>query len=82
MQFGAGKLNEVRQQVHHTPLPKKKFTETLKDVFVISDPSITTVPRRKCWQFYHKNGLVATAVQFDSSMDDKDVYKQIRKRFC
>ena len=82
MQFGVGKLNEVRQQVHHTPLPKKKFTETLKDVFLISDPSITTVPRRNSWQFYHKNGLVATAVQFDSSMDDQDVYKQIRKRFC
>ena len=82
MQFGAGKLNEASQQVHHTRLPKKKLTETLKDVFLISDPSITTVPRRNSRQFYHKNGLVATAVQFGSSMDNEDVYKQIRKSFC
>ena len=28
------------------PTSKKKLTETLKDVFLTSDPSITTVPRR------------------------------------
>ena len=78
MQFGAGKLNEASQQVHH-PIFKKKFTEILKDVFLISEPSVATVPRRNN---YYKNGLVANAVQFNSSMDDEDVYKQIRKRFC
>ena len=54
----------------------------MKDVFLISGPSTAIVPRRNSQQFYYKNGLVATAVQFDSSMDDEDVYKQIRKRFC
>ena len=47
------------------PTSKKKLTETLKDVFLLSDPSITAVPRRKSRQFYYKNGLVATAGQFD-----------------
>ena len=64
------------------PTYKEKFTETLQDVFLISGTSVTTVPRRSSQQFYCKNGFVATAVQFDSSMDGEDVYKQIRKRFC
>ena len=54
----------------------------MKDVFFTSDRSITTVPRRNTKQFYYKNCLVVTAEQFDSSMDDEDVYKQIRKRYC
>ena len=82
MQFGDGKLNEARQQVHHTPLSKKKFTKTFKDVLLISDLSVATVRRRNNRQFYYKYGLVATAVQLNSTMDDEDVYKQIRKMFC
>ena len=83
MQFGDGKLNEARQQVHHTPLSKKKFTKILKDVLLISDLSVATVPRRNSRQFYYRHGLVATAAaQLNSTMDDEDVYRQIRKMFC
>ena len=61
---------------------QKRAYWNLKDVVLISEPSITTVPRRNSWQFFYKNGLVETAMQFDSSMDDENVYKQIRKSFC
>ena len=54
----------------------------MKDVFLISDPSVATVPRKNSRQFYYKNGLVVTAVQFDLSIDDEDVHKQTRTRFC
>ena len=59
------------------PHLQKKVSETLQDVFLISGTSVTTVPRRSSQQFYCKNGFMATAVQFDSSMDSEDVYKQI-----
>ena len=77
-------LESYTKQVSKFIIPhfQKKFTETFKDSFLISDLSIKTVPRRNSGQFYYKNGLVAAVVQFDSSMDDEDVYKQIRERFC
>ena len=34
MQFGAGKLNEASQQVHHTPLPKKSLLKPWKIYFL------------------------------------------------
>ena len=54
----------------------------MKYVFLISDPSVATVPRKNSRQFYYKNDLVVTAVQFDLSIDDEDIHKQTRTRFC
>lgn len=60
---------------------KKPFTETLKDVFLIPDPSMTNVPRRGTRERLYKKGLVASAVKFNNRVGDIDIRVEIASRF-
>ena len=51
----------------------EKVFESLKDIFFIIDPSVSTVPRKADRQFYYQNNLVASAVKFNSTMNETDV---------
>ena len=48
------KAKRSKSESSSYPIFKKRFTETLKDVFLISDPSVATVPRRNSDNFITK----------------------------
>jgi hypothetical protein len=56
----------------------KAVQETLKDVFMIVDPNISAVPRRNGRQLYYVNNLVASAVKFNSNMEEGDIGEAIK----
>ena len=56
------KAKRSKSESSSYPIFKKRFTETLKDVFLISDPSVATVPRRNSDNFI-TNDLVNPGVE-------------------
>jgi len=56
---------------------KIKITECLKDVFFLLCGT-EHVPRKMRREKYYSNGLVATAVRFDSLMDEVQIRESIR----
>ena len=58
-----------------------KISHIVKDIFLIPDPSIKIVPRKKKRQDYCINNLVASAVKFHSMMKEKDIRDEIGRSF-
>ena len=60
---------------------KEKVLETMKDVFLIDDPTIEIVPRKGERQYFYQNDLVASAVKFSSNMTENDIRWEIMNQF-
>ena len=58
-------------------ITSEKFSHIVKDVFLIPDPSIKIVPRKKKRQDYYVNNLVGSALKFHSMMEEKDIRDEI-----
>ena len=57
-----------------------KVSHIVKDIFLIPDPSIKVVPRKKKRQDYINN-FVNSAVKFHSMMEEKDIRDEIGRGF-
>ena len=58
-----------------------KVSHIVKDIFLIPDPSIKVVPRKKKRQDYYINNFVNSAVKFRSMMEEKDIRDEIGRGF-
>ena len=59
----------------------RKVTQTIKDIFLLNDPAIDTVPHKSERQFFCQHGLTACAVKFTSDMLEDDIIQHISKQF-
>ena len=78
---GRGKRKANSFAVRKSIKKGKKVAETLKEVFLVYDPNIDTVPRKSERQFYYRNKLVASAIKFNADMNETDVRLEILTHF-
>lgn len=59
---------------------KRKDTETIKDMFLLNDSTIDTMPRRSERQFFYQR-IIACVVKFTSDMLEDDIIQHMNKQF-